>query len=103
MAFLGAIRSTLDKLERPLSYRTEYLPYDLLGEGFRTPALAVRAGLGRGPASESLPWRKPRAGCGCVWIETPYGDLKGGIDLPAMVAVVASPDFVASGHANKGV
>ena len=72
------------------------------GEGFRTPALAARAWLGRGPASESLPWRKPRAGCGCVWVEAPYGDLKGGIDLPAMITVVASPDFAASGHAYKG-
>ena len=31
-------------------------------EGFRTPALCRRAGLGAGPASESLVRRKPRGG-----------------------------------------
>ena len=32
------------------------------GEGFRTPPLMRRRGLDAGPAFESLPWTKPRAG-----------------------------------------
>src|SRR5271166_772629 len=39
---------------------------DRLTEGFRRPALCRRAGLGSGPASESLVRRKPRAGKGAV-------------------------------------
>ena len=45
-------------------------------EGFRTPALCRRAGLGAGPASESLVRRKPRGGRGAVWLGGTYGDLK---------------------------
>ena len=43
-------------------------------EGFRRPALCRRAGLGAGPASESLVRRKPRAGKGAGWSGATYGD-----------------------------
>src|SRR5271165_4691746 len=44
-----------------------------LTEGFRRPALCRRAGLGSGPASESLVRRKPRAKRRC-WLGATYGD-----------------------------
>ena len=53
-----------------------------LAEGFRTAALCRRAGLGAGPASESLVRRKPRGGRGAVWLGGTYGDLKVGDGSP---------------------
>ena len=45
-------------------------------EGFRTPALCRRAGLGAGPGSESLVRGKPRGRIDAVWLGATYGDLK---------------------------
>ena len=39
-------------------------------------SLCRRAGLGAGPASESLVRRKPRGGRGAVWLGASYGDLR---------------------------
>jgi hypothetical protein len=42
-------------------------------EGFRTPAPNTTGGAAAGPASESLGWRKPRAGRGSVWASELWG------------------------------
>src|SRR5271166_4366187 len=47
-----------------------------LGEGFRTPAPWRTVVRGLGPAFESLPRRKPRAGRGAAWSGASYGDLR---------------------------
>src|SRR5580693_1599391 len=56
---------------------------DCFTEGFRTAALCRRAGLGAGPASESLVRRKPREGRGAVWLGWIYGDfgVAGGLSM----------------------
>jgi len=46
------------------------------GEGFRAPAPSLMVVRDVGPASESLPRRKPRAGRGAVWSSASYGDLR---------------------------
>jgi hypothetical protein len=56
-------------------------------KGFgRRPHARVR--LGRGPAFESLPWTKPRAGRGSDCLDVAYGDLMvSGALLPASVSL----------------
>src|SRR5271166_1064387 len=46
------------------------------GEGFRTPAPWRTVVRGLGPAFETLPRRKPRAGRGAAWSGASYGDLR---------------------------
>ena len=75
-----AIRPTI--AERCDKIATKEQVWPLNGEGFPTPAIAT-AGRGRGPASESLPRRKPRGGRGLVGLGATYGDLRvaGGADV----------------------
>jgi len=61
---------------RPIEASKAAICYVRNAEGFRTPALCGRAGLGAGPASESLVRRKPRGGWGAAWLGATYGDLK---------------------------
>ncbi len=49
---------------------------DCFGEGFRTPAPCGTVVRVVGPAFESLPRRKPRAGRGAVWSGATYGDFR---------------------------
>jgi len=54
-----------------------------VGEGFWTPALCDGGGEAPGPASESLPRRKPRGGRALE--SATYGDLRVGDGAPGSV------------------
>jgi hypothetical protein len=64
------------------------------GEGFRTPAPNTTARGAAGPAFESLPWRKPRAGYSAVWPIATYGDLNLGQRAPVSVGGPEARGFV---------
>ena len=67
---------------------------DRNGEGFRTPARNTTGRTAAGPAFESLPWRKPRAGRGSVWASASYGDLKVGSRARVSLRGLEAGDFV---------
>ena len=73
-----------------------------LVKGFgRRPLLRGRGlDLGRRPKASHGRSRGPDEAL--FGVDALYGDFKGGVGLQAMVTIVASPDFAASGHAYKG-